>query len=118
MQPDGVSLDHRLSRFYPSVIFVERMIISASIVICILAGWVSYRVLFYDSDDFWEGCGKFTGGLLRSRRRWIWQKSEPPPPPEFFEDESWSSGIRFFLFLAVSFGSGYFTYYQLQKYLG
>src|SRR5258706_14683273 len=72
------------------------MIIAFSILAGLLAAWLSYRILFYDSSDFWDGCGKFTAGLLRSRRRWIWERDEPPSPPEYFEDESWSCGIRFF----------------------
>jgi len=91
------------------------MIIAFSIVAGVLAAWLSYRILFYDSGDFWQGFDKFTASR---RRRWIWQRGDPPPPPEDFEDEGWSSGIRFFLFLAVSFSSGYFAYYQLHKYFG
>jgi hypothetical protein len=94
------------------------MIIAISIVAGFLAAWLSYPVFFYDSGDFWDGCGKFTAGLLRRRSRWIWQRDDPPAPPERFEDESWSSGLRFFLFVAASFGGGYFTYYQLHKHLG
>jgi hypothetical protein len=94
------------------------MTIAFSIVAGVLAAWLSYRVLFYDSGDFSEGCGKLTAGFLRRRHRWLWQRDDPPPPPEHFEHESWSSGIRFLLFLAVSFGSGYFTYYQLHKHFG
>jgi len=75
---------------------------------------LSYRILFFDSSDFWEGCGKFTAGLLRNRRRWIWQRSEPLPPPEHFENEGWSSGIRFFLFVLVSVGSAYGVYHELS----
>lgn len=94
------------------------MHIAFSIVAGVLAAWLSYRVLFYDSSDFWDGCGKFTAGLLRRRRRWIWQRDEPPPSPGSFEDESWSSGIRFLLFVAATFGCGYFAYHQLHKYFG
>src|SRR5712691_1124138 len=90
------------------------MIITFSILAGLLAAWLSYRILFYDSSDFWDGCGKFTAGLLRRRRRWIWERDDPPSPPEYFEDESWSCGIRFFLFVAASCGSGYFAYYQLH----
>jgi hypothetical protein len=94
------------------------MTIAFSVVAGILAAWLSYRVLFYDSNDFWEGCDKFTAGLLRSRHRWIWQRGEPTSPPDHFENESWSGGIRFFLFVAVSLGRGYLAYYQLHKHFG
>ena len=94
-----------------------RMIIAFSILAGILAAWVAYRILFYDAGDFWEGFDKFITGLGR-RGNWKWPRNDPPPTPEQFEDESWSSGIRFFLFVAVSFGSGYFAYYQLHKHFG
>jgi hypothetical protein len=54
------------------------MIIVCSIVVGILVAWPAYRILFYDSSDFWDGCGKkaftlvaslilFTAGLLTVR---------------------------------------------------
>jgi len=94
------------------------MIITCSIVVGILVTWLAYRILFYDSSDFWDGCGKLTQGLFRRRRRY-WPKDALPPlaGPEDFEAESWSSGIRFFLFLAVSIGSGCLTYYELHRHL-
>ncbi len=94
------------------------MIIALSIISGALAAWLAYRVLFYDSGDFFDGCCKFTFGLLRSRRRGIWQRSDPPLSPEQFEDEGWSSGIRFLLFVAVAVGCGYFAYHELQKHFG
>ena len=93
------------------------MIVALSILVGILAAGISYRILFYDFSDFWDGCGKFTG--LFVRRRWIWpRRNSWPPPPEYFEDEGWSSGIRFTLFLALSIGSGYLIYYELHKHFG
>ncbi len=86
------------------------MIITRSILAGLLSGWLWYRVLFYDSTDFWSGCYKFAAGLGRRRRQ-----PEPPPPPEHFEDEGWSSGFRFLIFVAALFGCGYLVYYELQK---
>ena len=92
---------------------IGRMIIALSIVAGVLAAWLSYRILFYDSDDFCEGVVKCLG---KSRgRRMI---SPKDPTPESFEDESWSSGFRFLLFVAVTLGSGCFAYYQLLKHFG
>jgi hypothetical protein len=91
------------------------MIIAFSILVGVVAAWLAYHVLFYDFNDFCQGFGKFTA---RRRRRAMWQHSDPPPPPEHFEEEGWSSGIRFFLFLVVSIGCGYFAYYELQKHFG
>jgi hypothetical protein len=93
------------------------MILAISILAGLLTAGVSYRILFYDSGDFWDGCYKVTR-LFKRHPRWIWQRSTPPPPPEHFEDESWWSGIRFFAFLAVSCGVGYFVYSQLNKHFG
>lgn len=94
------------------------MIITLSILTGLLAAGLWYRVLFYDSNDFWNGCGKFTANLLRNRRRGIWQPPAPPSAPEYFEDEGWSSGLRFLLFVAASFGCGYLAYYELHKHFG
>ncbi len=96
------------------------MIISISIALGVLVAYIAYRILFYDSSDFWQGCGKFTFGILDTPRRgkWIWQSTGQQPSAEDLEDEGWSSGIRFFLFLALSCGSGYFTYYELHKHFG
>jgi len=87
------------------------MPITLSVVFGILAGWVSYQILFYDHGDFWLGCGKFLSRM--SRRR-----GPADMTPEHFEDEGWSSGIRFFLFLAVSLGSAYCAYVQWPKHFG
>ncbi len=93
------------------------MIIAISILVGLLTAWLSYRILFYDSGDFWDGCYKFTD-LFKRHPRWIWQRDTPPPPPEYFEDDSWSSGIRFFAFVALSSGVGYLAYWQLHKHFG
>jgi len=79
-----------------------------SIAVGLGAAGILYRVLFYDFSDFLEGCGKF----LSRRSRW------QSYTPKYFEDEGWSSGIRFFIFLALSCGSGYLTYYELHKHFG
>jgi hypothetical protein len=89
------------------------MITTLSILAGLLAACVLYRVLFYDFSDFWQGSGKFMS-LFRGRR----SRPAPPLPPEYFEDEGWSSGLRFFLFVAASFGGGYLVYYELQKHIG
>ena len=95
------------------------MIVSLSILVGVLTAWLWYRVLFYDSSDFWEGWGKFAAALVRGGRRAIWRGPLPSPPPaEHFEDESWSSGIRFLLFVAASVGCGYIAYHELHKHFG
>ena len=71
--------------------------------------FVGYRIFFYDFSDFMEGCTRFF-----SRRRRGWET----PPAEYFEDSSWSSGFRFFIFLAFSVGSGYLAYHGLLKIFG
>jgi len=91
------------------------MIFAISIATGILAACLAYRVLFYDSSDFWDGFARFASCFGRRRRRWIWQKGIPPPPPEYFEDESWSGGLRFFAFAAASFGSVWLAYHYLHK---
>jgi hypothetical protein len=92
------------------------MFIVLSIAVGILVAWLSYRILFYDVGDFLEGCGKFTRGLMVFLfARGYRHRRIPPPSAEDLEDEGWSSGIRFFLFLALSCGCGYFTYYEFHK---
>jgi hypothetical protein len=93
------------------------MIIAISIVAGVIASLLSYRVLFYDSDDFWDECGKCTVGLLTRPPRRMWRGPDPLPP-EHFEDESWSSGVRFLLFVVASAGLAYLAYYQLHKHFG
>lgn len=95
------------------------MTVTCSILVAALVACLAYRILFYDSGDFWDGCAKF-GTLFFRRRRRYWPSEALPPPakPEDFEDESWSSGIRFLVFLAASLGSGYFAYQELHKHLG
>jgi hypothetical protein len=90
------------------------MIMALSISVGLLAAWLWYRVLFYDSNDFWQGCGKFMSVLTRGRGR----RPARPHPPDYFEDEGWSSGFRFLLFAAASFGCGYLVYYELHKHFG
>jgi hypothetical protein len=75
----------------------------------VLVACVAYRILFYDFGDFMRGCGKF---LSRGRR---WRGMSPP---DDFEDEGWSNGIRFFLFLGLSAGGGYAAYCGLHKIFG
>ena len=94
------------------------MIVTASIVVGVLVAWLLYRVLFYDLADFLDGFIRlFTVFLVRTRR-WPFAPRSKPPTPEDFEDNSWSSGIRFFFFLALSVSSGYFTYSELHKHFG
>jgi len=93
------------------------MIITLSMVVGALAAGLAYRLLFYDFGDFWNGCGKFSS-LFTRRRGWLRRQNNLHPPPEYFDDDSWSSGIRFCLFLALSFGGGYFIYYELHKHFG
>lgn len=91
------------------------MIVAISMATGIVVAWVAYRVLFYDSSDFWDGFSRFASWFGRRRCRWIWQKGDPPPPPEYFEDESWSSGLRFLVFVAASFGCAWFAYHYLHQ---
>jgi hypothetical protein len=88
------------------------MILTLSIVAGVLAVCVAYRFLFYGFGDFLDGFCRFLC-LRRSTNRY-----RHTPPPEYFEDDSWSSGLRFFLFLALSAGVGYFAYYVLEKGFG
>ena len=92
-----------------------RMILAISIATGILAACFAYRILFYDSSDFWDGFIRFASCFARRRSRGIWQKGSPPPPPEYFEDESWSSGLRFFAFVVASCGSVWLAYHYLHK---
>ena len=94
------------------------MIIAVSIVVGVGVGWLLYRVLFYDLADFMDGVVRFFTVFLVRRRRWPFGPRSKLPTPEDFEDDSWSSGIRFFFFLALSVGSGYFTYTELQRHFG
>jgi len=94
------------------------MIITLSIAVGALAAYLGYRMLFYDASDFWEGCGKFVCCFSKMKRG-LWSRQGPwPPPPEYFEDEGWSSGIRFALFLTLSLGSGFLVYHELHKHFG
>lgn len=98
------------------MIFVVLSIIAGG-----LAAWVLYYVLFYDREDFLEGLGKFTKWLIYSRRRTIVHRiihrNEPTPAnPADFEDEGWSSGIRFLLFLGLSIWAGFLTHNGLHKF--
>jgi hypothetical protein len=87
------------------------MIITLTILASVIGGWVSYRLLFYDSSDFQEGLER----LDKDEDDWIWPRIKSQHSPEDFEDESWSSGIRAFIFLAVSIGCGILTYYGLNR---
>jgi hypothetical protein len=94
------------------------MITAFSIVVGILAAFFAYRILFYDFSDFGDGIRKFVS-LFTRKHRWLRFGHDPlHPPPEYFEDESWSSGIRFALFLVLSIGSGYSFYHELHKHFG
>jgi hypothetical protein len=95
-----------------------QMIIAISIAVGVAVGWLLYRVLFYDLADFFDGFMKLSTVFLVRRRRWPFAPRSKVPTPEDFEDDSWSSGIRFFFFLAGSVGSGYFTYSELQRHFG
>ena len=94
------------------------MTIAVSIVVGVGVGWVLYRILFYDLADFMDGFVRFFTIFLVRRRRWPFAPRSKLPTPEDFEDNSWSSGIRFFFFMALSVGSAYFTYSQLQRHFG
>lgn len=93
------------------------MILTLSILAGLLSACLWYHVLFYDSSDFRQGCGKFAAGLGKRRQKAIWEQTDFQPTPERFEDEGWSGGIRFLVFLAASFGCGYLVYYELHKHL-
>src|SRR4051812_27156973 len=96
------------------------LIIAASIIAGGLAAWLLYYVLFYDLEDFLGGFGKFLKKLMHRRRRHtIFQRTDlTPANPADFEEESWSSGIRFLIFLALSIWAGYLTYSGLHKLFG
>ena len=91
------------------------MILFGSIAAGLCVAYVAYRMLFYDASDFWDGVFFFS----RSFKRGVWR-----PPPLLkgdniptAEDLFWSA-VRFVLFLAVSIGTGYYVYSQLQKHFG
>jgi hypothetical protein len=92
------------------------MIIASSIAVGILVGWLSYRILFYDLGDFMDGFVTCMTVFLVRRARWPFAPREKPPTPEDFEDDSRTSGFRFFFFLILSVGCGYSTYSQLHRY--
>src|SRR5438876_11037329 len=95
-----------------------QMIIAVSIVVGVGVGWLLYRVLFYDLADFMDGVVRLSTVFLVRRRRWPFAPRSKPPTAKDLEDDSWSSGIRFFFFLVLSAGSGYLTYSELQQYFG
>jgi len=94
------------------------MIIIASVAVGVLVSWLAYRILFYNFADLADGFIRLSTVFLVRRRRWPFSPRSKSPPPEDFEDERWSSGLRFFVFLGVSIGSGCFTYSELQKHFG
>ncbi len=89
------------------------MIVVLSIVAGLAAAFIAYRVLFYDSGDFWDGFVRFATCFLYRRSSWIWQRNSQQPRPENFEDDSWSSGIRFGIFVLLAVGSGVLLYHEL-----
>ena len=93
-------------------------VIVVSIAIGVLVAWLLYRVLFYDFADLRDGCVKFFTFFLRGKRRGLFSRQIKPPTPEDFEDESWFSGVRFFLLLAFSIGSACLTYSGLHRHFG
>jgi hypothetical protein len=94
------------------------MIIAVSIVVGVLVGWLLYRALFYDLADFMDGFVRLFTLFLVERRQWPFAPWNKPTAPEDFEDEGWSSGIRFFVLLALSAGSAYCAYSILNKHFG
>lgn len=93
------------------------MIIALSILSGVVVAGVSYRILFYDLSDFLDGLIKFFTAFLVRRRRWPFERIKSPGPDES-EDDGWSNGIRFFIFLALSGGAGYFAHSGLHRYFG
>lgn len=93
------------------------MILAASIVAALCVAYIAYRMLFYDWADFWDGCF-FISRCIGKRGSKPWPKGGKAPAPEDLEDDSWYSGLRLVLFLALSIGTGYYVYSQLQKHFG
>ena len=83
------------------------MIIAASIAVGIGLALLMYRLLF---DDFGELI--HASGLVISQRGW------PLPPQEDIEDDGWTIGFRFYLFLAVSVGGAFAAFFFLEKHFG
>lgn len=98
------------------------MILTGSIIAALAAAYIAYRILFYDSSDFWDGFFFISKCFSRGRRfspgRYKWPKGGNRPAPEDLEDDSWSSALRFLLFLAVTIATGHYIYSELQKHFG
>ena len=94
------------------------MIIAVSIVVGVLVTGLLYRTLFYDVADFLDGLITLFTIFLMEKRRWPFAPRHSSPTPEDFQDEGWSSGIRFLVLLALAAGSGYLVYIALHKYFG
>ena len=80
------------------------MIISASIAVWVILAWLMYRLLFDDFGDFIHAVD-----LVISQRGW------PLPRQEDIEDEGWSIGFRFYLFMTVSVGGAFVAFHLLEK---
>jgi len=94
------------------------MIIAISTVVGLGVGCLLYRVLFYDSADFVDGFVRLSTAFFFGRRGWPFAPRRKPPTAQDFEDDGWSSGIRFFFFLVLSAASAYFAYSELQTHFG
>jgi hypothetical protein len=93
------------------------VILAASSIAALCVAYIAYRLLFYDRSDFWDGL-LFITRTFHRRHLKPWPKGGASPAPEDLEDDSWYSALRFVAFIAVSIGTGYYVYGELQKYFG
>jgi hypothetical protein len=82
------------------------MIIAISVAVTLVMGFISYHVLFNGFSDFCEGLDKFFHLNERGECSWLdWL--------DYTDGQSWSSGIRFFIFALVPPAVGFLTYAKL-----
>ena len=80
------------------------MIIAASIAVGIGLALLMYRLLFDDFGEFIHAVD-----LVISQRGW------PLPRQEDIEDDGWTIGFRFYLFMIVSVGGAFVAFHLLEK---
>ena len=82
-----------------------QMIIAISIAVTLVVGYISYRIIFTGFADFREGFDRFFNADNRNRTT-LWSF-------DYTDDQNWSSGIRFFIFILFPLAAGVLTYLKL-----